>query len=680
MTIQNPKLVFFDVFDTLLTRKVIYPSSVFYFAGMQAIKLKLIDCSAETYVYLRQEAEKLSRKEAVEGQIHCERIFEYLSELISVNKDICMQLMQLELEWESKLLFEIPGAKKLVEKERMNGHQIVYVSDMYWSSDVIRTFLENANIFQKEDKIWVSSEHGASKDSGNLFKKIFPHFSNINLSEIRHFGNDYFIDYQGAIKAGIKPILLEKANPNRYEILLEQSRDQTNGISSVLSGSGRYFRLLNSEKDVKTAEIARIVGNIAGPSMLMYCLWILREAKNRTINQLCFISRDGYVPFVICSKIGPKLGYDFNYKYVYGSRQSWHIAGIREFNSDTYSWLFDSYSTLKLISILKRLGISWEKLIELAPEVLTLTKDANTPLDKNTITTLKNIFENNKQLRSFLLELAAEKRQLLKDYLSENNIDFSQKTGMIEIGWKGKTRMSFEKALGNENASNMHWFYLGLNQNIKQNTNRYSTFLYGPELDYLSIDALPQIFESFCFAPHGSVKSFEKKEGKTRAIFNDKIENKLDIWGRQIYLDYISSYCDNLPIDILQNYDIPNMRHTAYNLLKQFCEKPDKSDAIIWGDIPFMNNQEDSECSILAPNIKFNLTTVKQALTYGKIRIAANGGQSTSWGAGAWIRRKKKMWPLYIFIFIGYIRVNKTKELRRILRETKHYLKRLFYP
>ncbi len=680
MTITKTKLVFFDVFDTLLTRKVTAPSSVFYFTALDAIKSKTIDCSAETYVKMRQEAERISRKEAGEGQIQCERIFEYLSELISIPRETSKQLMQLEFEWESKLLFEIPGAKNMVEKERLNGHQVIYVSDMYWSSDVLKIFLKNAGIFQNDDKIWVSSEHGASKDSGNLFKKIFPDFPNVNLSEIRHFGNDYFIDYLGAIKAGIKPVLLEKANPNRYEILLEHSRDQTNGLSSIISGSGRYFRLLNSEKDVKTAEIARIVGNIAGPSMLMYCLWILREAKNRSINQLCFISRDGYVPFIICSNIGPKLGYDFKYKYVYGSRQSWHIAGISEFNSDTYSWLFDSYNNLTLNSILKRLETSWDKIVELAPEILNHIDDANLQLDNNAKSSIKNIIENNEVLRTYLIEIASKKRQLLKDYLSENDIDFSRKTGMIEIGWKGKTRLSFEKALGDENAKNMHWFYLGLAQNIKQNTNRYSTFLYGYELDYLSIDALPQIFESFCFAPHGSVKGFEKLEGKTTPIFNDKIEDKLDHWGRQIYLDYINSYCDHLPLEIIKKCDIPNMRFAAYNLLLQFCEKPEKADAAIWGDIPFIHDQEGSEHSILAPNLELNMKTIKQAITFGKIRLTANGGYDTRWGAGSWARRKNPLYLAKVFTFIGYIRVNKHRELRRILSETKQYLKKVFYP
>ncbi len=680
MTNTKPKLVFFDVFDTLLTRKVTAPSSVFYFSALDAIKSKIIDCSAETYVNRRQEAERLSRKEAGEGQIHCERIFDYLSELLSISKESSKQLMQLEFQWESKLLFEIPGAKNMVDKERMNGHQIIYVSDMYWSSEVIRTFLENANIFQKDDKIWVSSEHGASKDSGNLFKKIFPHYPDVNLNDIRHFGNDHYIDYLGAIKAGIKPVLLENANPNTYEILLEKHRDSTNGIASIISGSGRYFRLLNSSKDAKTAEIARIVGNIAGPSMLMYCLWILREAKHRQIEQLCFISRDGYVPFIICSKIGPKLGYDFKYNYVYGSRQSWHIAGIRNFNPDIYSWLFESYNNLTLNSILKRLETSWEKMIELAPETLNHIKDGESHLDENSKTAIKNIIENNDALRTHLLEIASEKRQILKDYLSENNIDFSRKTGMIEIGWKGKTRLSFEKALGDENAANMHWFYLGLDQNFKQNTNRYSTFLYGSELNYLTIDALPQIFESFCFAPHGSVKGFEKKDGKTTPTFNNKIEDKLDHWGRQIFLECVNDYCDHLPLEIMKNWDIPNMRFAAYNLLQQFCENPEKNDALVWGDIPFIHDQEGSEHSILAPDIKLNLKTIKQAITFGKLRLTGNGGYSTRWGAGSWARRKNPLILAKVFTFIGYLRVQKHHELRRILSETKQYLKKVFSP
>jgi FMN phosphatase YigB (HAD superfamily) len=681
MTTLKQKLVFFDVFDTLLTRKVTAPSSVFYFSALQAIELKIIDCSAETYVKLRQEAERLSRKEAGEGQIQCERIFDYLSELLSVSKDICKQLMQLEFEWESKLLFEIPGAKAMIDEERNNGHQIVYVSDMYWSSDVIRTFLENASIFQKEDKIWVSSEHGASKDSGNLFKKIFPLYSSVNLSEIRHFGNDHYIDYQGAIKAGIQPILIDKGNPNHYELMLEKHRAESDGISSLISGSGRYLRLLYSNSDKKTSEIARIIANVAGPSMLMYVLWIMREASKRDIKQLCFISRDGYIPYVICKKIANKLGYNFKIHYVHGSRQSWHIAGLRQFDEKTFNWLFNFFNASSINSLFKRLGTTWENATELVPEIKKTFNNPDDSVSEKTISLFKDLLTTNVSFQNHVLDIASQKRGLLMDYLSDNTIDLSEKTGMIEIGWQGNTRVSFENAIGDANANNLHWFYLGLNLNVSsKDPSRYSTFLFGPMLDYKPIDALPQIFESFCFAPHGSVKGFEKINGKTVATFNESTELALDKWGRQTYLDIFDAYCDNLPLEILQNSNIPNMRSTAYDLLKQFCESPSRADAEIWGDLPFIHDQGASNLSILAPRPKINFNTMKQGLLFGNFRNTANGSHQTSWGAGAWARRDKGMWPIYIFTFLGYIRIQKSKEIRRILRETKHYLVRLIKP
>lgn len=142
----------------------------------------------------------------------------------------------------------------------------------------------------------------------------------------------------------------------------------------------------------------------------------------------------------------------------------------------------------------------------------------------------------------------------------------------------------------------------------------------------------------------------------------------------------ITAYSENLPIEILSNLEIPNMRNCAYQLLKAFCEAPDRADADILGDIPFIHDQGATKYSILAPRPKINLTTFKQGLLFGKLRNTANGSYSTAWGAGAWARRDKGMWPLYIFTFLGYLRINKFNEVKRILRETKHYLIKIFNP
>jgi predicted HAD superfamily hydrolase len=94
----------FDVFDTLLTRKVSDPTSVFFLTAQQAIKASIINCPPEVYVSIRRQAEQLSRKEADDGQIHYLRIFDYLSEILSISQSQSRQLMALELEWEKNVL------------------------------------------------------------------------------------------------------------------------------------------------------------------------------------------------------------------------------------------------------------------------------------------------------------------------------------------------------------------------------------------------------------------------------------------------------------------------------------------------------------------------------------------------------------------------------------------------
>lgn len=583
----------FDIFDTLLTRKVADPTSVFFLTAQQALNENLIKCSPEIYVAIRRQAEQLSRKEAGDGQIHFLRIFDYLAEILSINQTQSHQLLAIELEWEKKLLFAIPGANKMVEQERANGKHIIYVSDMYWSADILKDFLSNAGIFKEGDEIWVSSEHGASKDTGRLFDKLLAAKPLVNRSTTTHFGNDYYIDYKGARKAGLQAVLLEKGNANRYELLLDSFRQHTNGFSAILSGTGRMFRLKHSLIKDKKSEIARIIANVAGPSMLMYVIWILNEAQRHQLERLCFISRDGYIPYLIAKKIAPYYGSMVDIQYLYGSRQAWHLPGITEINTHTFSWLFDQRTTSTCRNIFKRIELQWEEISQLAPELASTVQNPDIPLSIQQVDALKTALTNNTSLNQFILEKAKVKRALILDYLIENNLFPDRKTGMIEIGWRGKTRTSFDNIVGNDASKNLHWLYLGLAHDLPiKNLSNFSTFLYGPLLNYAEVNALPQIVESFCFANHGSVLGFSNVNGKISPVFNSSGEEAYDAWGRQTYLELFEDYINDLPIDLFAHLECGNLRFPTHELLKLFCEHPDKQDAEIWETCHLYTNKK----------------------------------------------------------------------------------------
>jgi FMN phosphatase YigB (HAD superfamily) len=672
------KLVSFDVFDTLLTRKVTSPHSVFYFTALSAIEEGLINCSAETYVKLRREAETVTRTGQPDWQTDDKRIFAFLSKLLVVSPETGNRLRTLEIEWERKMLVPIPGAAQMLDKERISGHKVAFVSDMYWSSSVIKMFLTDANFFREGDQLLVSAENGASKDTGRLFEKLIADNPPITNSQIRHHGNDEYIDYKGALKAGLKGVLLTKCNPTEYEVLLESHREETDGLACLLSGTGRLLRLNYTHLSGHTAEMARIIGNVVGPSMVTYVLWILKEAKNKGLKQLCFVSRDGYVPYLVCNRISKMMGFDIKAFYMYGSRQSWHIPGLHQFDDSSFSWMLENFKGATVETIFKRVDMTWDAMMQQAPEVSTLFTSPNAPVTPEVQVKIRNLIETNTRLKEYILDNARAKREVLLEYLQQEGIEFREKTGMVEIGWAGRTRTSFERIIGGEQSKNLHWFYFGLLPNLRlHDPERISTFLHGPDLTYKSINGLPIIIESFCFAPHGSVVGFERRGEKIVALFNNVGEEELDKWGRSKYFVILDRFCDLLPLDMMQSIKFYNLRNPAYNLLKSFVESPSRQDAEVWGSIPFIHDQFGKTSTILAPKTPINVKTIKEALTFGQFNLMANGGVLGVWGAGSWAKRDWTMFPLYLFTFAGHMRVKGRGEFGRVYRETKLYIKRI---
>lgn len=675
-TSQHLKLVSFDVFDTLLIRRVVEPEAVFYFAAVSAIQEEIIACTPEAYVSIRKEAEKIACHGEKDWQTDAPRIFQVLSRLLSLTPEESSRLYSLELQWEKTLLVVVPGVAPMLEKERQEGYTIAFVSDMYLSSEDIKMFLTCAGLFRAGDIVFVSGEHRASKSTGRLFDKLVSDHPQSLRKEIRHYGNDYLIDYRGALKAGLIGKHLTRCNPTRYEALLEKRRGETNGLSSLLAGTSRLLRLNFDHQPYKIAALAKIVGGVIAPVMTLYVLWILEEAKRKGIKQLCFISRDGYVPFLICKKICSSLGYPIEAVYLYGSRQSWHLPGLTVFNDSTYAWLLQNFEGNTTIeTVLNRVGMLWGDLLKVVPEAKQLFNSPHQALTSQNRSKLQALLDSNKSLQEHILANANAKREVLLAYFEQEGLSFDQKTGMVDLGWTGRSGSSLKRIIGKDKSDNLQWFYFGiLSDKYLDQPEKVSTFLFGPDLPLDVIQGLPPIIETFCFAPHGSVVDF-KRSDKIHAVFSSMGEQELDDWGRSQFLAMIEKYCELLPLDIIRSRKFYHLRKPAHDLLETFINTPTKEEAEIWGGVPFIQDHSGKKSTILAPKPYVLTHTIKDALVFGKFSQMAQGGELGVWGAASWAKRDWKIFPLYPFLFIGRARIKMKNFSLKMVHKLKLFRK-----
>ncbi len=186
--------VSFDIFDTLLKRKVSHPSDVFALVGERYKNTE--------FKNKRIMAEKVARKHVSGEEVTLEDIYKELGDEYEDYK-------RYELQTEIELLSANPPLYEVYQYCREQGKHIIITSDMYLPESFLNKILHKNGI--EYERCFVSSEYGVQKITGNLFRKELE-VLHISPSEIIHIGDSIRADAIGAWRAGIKFVLIPKAS------------------------------------------------------------------------------------------------------------------------------------------------------------------------------------------------------------------------------------------------------------------------------------------------------------------------------------------------------------------------------------------------------------------------------------------------------------------------------------
>ena len=166
------KISSFDIFDTLLTRKLATPPSLFLLLGQRAACAGMVDITPAAFMKLRVLAEEKARASAPQREANFQEIYCILTESLNLSKSSGETLAKLEIAIESENLVPVPSALELVQKARANNPRVYFISDMYLPPMFVQGELEKHGFFQKSDRLYLSCEWRASKANGTLFQKI----------------------------------------------------------------------------------------------------------------------------------------------------------------------------------------------------------------------------------------------------------------------------------------------------------------------------------------------------------------------------------------------------------------------------------------------------------------------------------------------------------------------------
>ena len=278
----------FDIFDTLIMRKVFYPRDVFDIVASKAEQLNLDIVDFRKY---REEAERFELETAPDIY----RIYNRIQEQSGISEQLKLRLLNLEMETEKSLLIRRSKMIKLMQYAIRQGKQVCLISDMYLPARMIQDILDGLDI-TGYSHIFVSCEYHAWKSNG-----LYEIYKNqIHASTYLHIGDNKIADGEDAAKAGLDTFIIQSArdmlNISRYsEISYHFNTVNDRSLAGLIISRifNDPFALYQSDGRKKICSNYDFGYFFIAPLITDLVIWLIDAVQKEDQEAVLFCARDG---------------------------------------------------------------------------------------------------------------------------------------------------------------------------------------------------------------------------------------------------------------------------------------------------------------------------------------------------------------------------------------------------
>lgn len=286
----------FDIFDTMIFRAFDHPTDVFLYLETKY--------NVPNFQSLRKEAENDARSKSKNGEVTIADIYDVLEKQCNFKAS---EWIIREIETEKQICFANPYILKVFSKLKEKGKRLIVTSDMYLSSDTLRDLLTQSG-YEGISQIYVSCDIQKSKASGELYSYIK---EKLNPGRIIHIGDNQWSDVKQANEMGWESYYYPNINKDRYIY----PSNMSTLVGSLYRGLSNAYLKCGFYQYDDYFKYGFLNGGIL---VYGYCQWINKLAKDKKIEQILFVARDGY----IMEKVYKKFFNEIPSSYVLFSRFS----------------------------------------------------------------------------------------------------------------------------------------------------------------------------------------------------------------------------------------------------------------------------------------------------------------------------------------------------------------------
>ncbi|NIL01468.1 HAD-IA family hydrolase [Yersinia mollaretii] len=592
-SIDKYEIISFDIFDTLITRLTFSPREIFNIIEQKFNATSPIKLSE--FRQLRTLAEDKALEEKLKfGLQECsfDDIYSKLQELLHLDNEVILKLKKIEIDTELEYSKRRSRGVDLFEYAKQKNKRIILISDMYLNSTHIKMLLDKNGI-SGFDKLYISSEIGLKKKSGDLFKHVLVEEC-IKENDMFHIGDNIDGDKKAPEALGISSYRVPRAvdiakfrHPHLKRWIDNIAVNKTNMLDMIatLTTDKFYDNELSSERSLYNGDKFRFGYQAFGPIIIGFTMWIRNEAINKGLEKLFFLSRDTKVVYDCYNILFPNDS--IKTCYLYSSRRSVKVPQLKT-SADLYPPIYKKIYSSTISEWLKNnYGLSKEDYDEsiLINNGLTGYDQAiGGKFSKDILS--KIILE----LDAVILSIASQERKDITAYLTSMGMNTEKDVAIVDIGYAATMQAAYMDLL---DKSNIHGLYYATFNTALKNvpninlTSAYSLTLGSPSAPNHGICTHRFFYESiFCDADYSLIKLATTENG-FNFIKTDFADEKRQQVVRAIHSGVLSLARDikeYSPSDYYSSYVDPRL---SALLLDSFLSQPDENDARMFMGVLF---------------------------------------------------------------------------------------------
>lgn len=532
-------VISFDIFDTLILRKLDNPEDLFMIVGEK------LDVYGFYGIRKKCESEVRQQKRAVHqnNEVTLDEIYERVSYYTGVDSS---KGANTEFSVELDMCFANPYMYEVFQILKNAGKRIYATSNMYLPKEKMELLLSKNGYTGFED-ILVSCDYHCGKGNGALFRILQSKLKKDD--SIIHIGDNLNADIKGAQAAGIEAkyymACRDLGNPHRSA-----------GMSPLIGSAYRGIintRLHNgTEVFSEFWEYGYVYGGII---VLGFVHWIHKQAKQNGISKILFLARDGF----IIKKVYDALFQDIPSEYVYWSRIS-ALRNVCEAEREPFLTRLIGERCNKGDTILDALKVGGIEALACELENSGLSPDM--PLME----------ENKMLLYDFLVSHWGRIEELLS-IPQENTLSYMKglvkaqdKLAIVDVGWSGRNLGPLCKILNRAGIKKQDILNLMIG-NIYQTQNTTQTLSGSLRCYMFDCCYNRQIYNCFCKLAATGLEAIEK-------IFSAPHNSTLS-FNSKGYLDFLPPEIDN---------------YSAFKEIESGIQDFCQDYYLAFGDYPYLQN------------------------------------------------------------------------------------------